>query len=90
MIQTSQPPTTPTTFTLSNNVLYLQEGTSPQVALTAQGMQVVSLTFRNVAQSAGNPPSIRIEMTVRAKNNSGIPQLNYEQQFLTTATRRKK
>lgn len=72
----------PTTFSLSNGTLYIQEGSADPVAITSNRVEVTSLNFEYLSV-AGSKGGVRINITMAYKEQPGIASREY----LTTVTK---
>lgn len=81
----------PTQFDLSSTVARIAEGSgggacppsgTPQ-ALTGDKVEVTGLTFTQIANPAPAKPTIKIDITIKYKDN-GNPQLVYSQNLITS------
>ena len=75
----------PTTFSLSGGVLYIQEGSGAQVAVTSNRVNVDSLTFDKISM-AGAKGGARINISLSYKAE-GRPELTFVKSLVSTVSR---
>jgi type II secretory pathway pseudopilin PulG len=72
-LATSDSLTNPTIFSLIGGIIYIKEGTGPQVALTNNNVTVNNLNFSNLAlPSTSGSIQIRMTMTSIIKNSNNL------------------
>jgi len=74
----------PVTFSLSNGVLYMQEGTAEPVAITSNRVVVQSLTFQKI-EVAGAKGGVKINITLAYKEPTGTT--SFSREFFNTVTK---
>lgn len=77
----------PTTLSLVDSAIELQESSDPEIALTTSQVEASNLLFSNFSQ-ADTPGTIRIVFTLEYANSSDLPSFNYEKTFHGEATLR--
>ncbi|MCX8015963.1 MAG: prepilin-type N-terminal cleavage/methylation domain-containing protein [Patescibacteria group bacterium] len=72
----------PTTFSLNNGTLYIQEGSADPVAITSNRVEVTSLNFEYISV-AGSKGGVRVNIAMAYKEQPGIASREY----ITTVTK---
>jgi Tfp pilus assembly protein PilW len=85
VLQTSNLSTNPTTFYVSNGVLFMTEGSGTPVALTNSVVEVKSLVFYNLSNS-GTPGSVKIELNLGNKASNVRANEQYSNTFYGSAS----
>lgn len=75
----------PTTFSVSNGTLYMQEGTGQQVAVTSDKVNVDTLTFDKISM-AGAKGGAKISITISYRSG-GTKDLTFSKSLLSTVNR---
>ncbi|MEY4744552.1 MAG: hypothetical protein RL272_497 [Candidatus Parcubacteria bacterium] len=88
ILQMADPAKNPTKFWLSGGVVWMKEGTDPDIALTSSRVTVTDLTFTNLSYP-GTPGLVRARMTVKYVSPSSRQEYVYEKLFTASATPRR-
>lgn len=74
-----------TTFTVSDSMLYLTEGSSSSVPILSNKVEVDSLDFRKI-EMAGSKGGVRVNLVISYKDNNN-PNLVFSKSLLSTVNR---
>jgi len=77
----------PTVFSVSGNVLSIQEGVGSAVQLTNSRVRIIGLNFLN-ASLADTPGSLKFQFTISAVTTTGRFEQNYSRIFYGSASLR--
>lgn len=73
----------PTTYSLSNGVMQIKEGTAAAVSLTNSRVQISSFTVTNLSRS-GTKGIVQLRFTVSHSNPSARAEYDYSRTFTTS------
>jgi len=73
----------PTTFSVSNGVLQVVEGSGAAVALTNDKVQVTNLTVKNLTR--GSSAQIQVSLTLSRLNPNSRDEFSYQKTFTSSA-----
>ncbi len=86
-INTLTASTTPTTFALSNGVIYMTQGVNPALALTNNRVSASNLSFVNLSR-ASTAGAAKVSFSLTAVSSSTQAQYNYSGNFYGSGTLR--
>ena len=75
------PTTSTTTLRLLNGTLYIQEGTSTQIALSNNRVTISSLLFNNTTASSTDGGSVTISFVIDHNNPANKNEFSFSKQF---------
>jgi hypothetical protein len=84
-IRVADPAKDPTVFYVSNNAMWMKQGTNgTAIRMTPEDIRVVSATFTNVSQ-AGNKSAVKIRLTIRKVDPNNPSATAFTKTFEMTA-----
>ena len=84
-LETLDPSTNPTVFSVATGTVYIQEGTNDPIALTNDRVEVTDLIFSNMSR-VGTPGTIRIRFTLKNSDIHIKPEEQYTKDFYGSAS----
>lgn len=78
----------PTVYSVHDGVLSITEGSSSSTALSTDDVVVETLLFREVSYANAPYDAVRIELSIRARNDEGRTEYDAEETIYTTAVLR--